>query len=432
MDSIWSRDIQMRRCDTLTTDKHVDVLIIGGGVAGLLCAYKLIQDGAECALIEAGRICGGTTPNTTAKITVAHGIIYDKLISRYGEKMARAYLSAHRRAEEEYARLCGRIECDYERSDAYVYSLFDRDVIEREITALRRIGAEVHRASCEALPFKVAGALRVEGEACFHPLKFLWEISRDMPIYENTKAVELLPYRVKTPKGSISYNKLIVATHFPIFNRYGAYFLKMYQHRSYVLALEGAERVDGMYVDASDTGLSFRDYADLLLVGGGGHRTGKRGGGWRELESFTEKYYKNARVVGRWATQDTMTLDRVAYIGRYSDSIPDVYVATGFNKWGMTSAMVAADILCDLVCDRENVYAEAFSPSRSIIHPQLAVNVIEAISGLVFLRTPRCSHLGCALKYNRAEHSWDCSCHGSRFDEEGGVIDNPANRDASI
>ena len=119
-------------------------------------------------------------------------------------------------------------------------------------------------------------------------------------------------------------------------------------------------------------------------------------------------------------------------IGRYSDSIPDVYVATGFNKWGMTSAMVAADILCDLVCDRENVYAEAFSPSRSIIHPQLAVNIIEAISGLVFLRAPRCSHLGCALKYNRAEHSWDCSCHGSRFDEEGGVIDNPANRDASI
>ncbi len=121
-----------------------------------------------------------------------------------------------------------------------------------------------------------------------------------------------------------------------------------------------------------------------------------------------------------------MSLDGVPYIGQYSKGTPGLYVATGFNKWGMTSAMTAAMILTDLVLERDNPYAPAFAPSRSILHPQLAVNGLESICGLMAPTVPRCPHMGCALKYNPQEHSWDCPCHGSRFGEDGSLIDNPA------
>ena len=203
----------------------------------------------------------------------------------------------------------------------------------------------------------------------------------------------------------------------------------MYQHRSYVLALDGVKNVDGMYVDEDKKGLSFRSCGNLLLLGGGAHRTGKKGGNWRELEAFARTYYPSATAVSKWATQDCMTLDGIAYIGRYSKSTDNLYVATGFNKWGMTSAMVSAMILSDMVCDKDNEYAEIFSPSRSILQPQLVVNAFESIVGLLTPTAPRCPHLGCALKYNATEHTWDCPCHGSRFTQSGRLIDNPATDD---
>ena len=187
-----------------------------------------------------------------------------------------------------------------------------------------------------------------------------------------------------------------------------------------------------MYVDESNTGLSFRNYDNLLLLGGGGHRTGKKGGCWRELENFARKYYKNAEIVGKWATQDCMTLDDVPYIGQYAKSTPDVFVATGFNKWGMTNAMVSADILCDLIQGKRSPYAAVFDPSRTVLRPQLAVNAFESAVGILTPTAPRCPHLGCALKYNSVEHTWDCPCHGSRFREDGELIDNPATDDKRI
>ncbi len=259
-----------------------------------------------------------------------------------------------------------------------------------------------------------------------------YTIAKDLPIYEHTKVVELMPHKANTNHGEITYKKMIIATHFPMLNKHGLYYLKLYQHRSYVLALKNAKKVEGMYVDESDTGLSFRSYGDLLLLGGGGHRTGKQGGCWQELEDFARKYYKNAEIVGKWATQDCMTLDDIPYIGQYSKPTPDVFVATGFNKWGMTNAMVAADILCDLVQGKPNPYADVFDPSRTVLHPQLAVNAFESAIGLLTPTAPRCPHLGCALKYNKAEHTWDCPCHGSRFTEDGELIDNPATDDKRI
>ena len=202
----------------------------------------------------------------------------------------------------------------------------------------------------------------------------------------------------------------------------------MYQHRSYVLALDNAQNVNGMYVDVDQKGMSFRNYGNLLLIGGGAHRTGKTGGNWKELRNFAQQYYPSAAEKYHWATQDCMTLDGVPYIGPYSANTSDLYVATGFNKWGMTSSMVSAMILCDLIQGKQNPYAEVFSPSRTILRPQLAINVFETAVNLLTPTTKRCPHLGCALKWNPYEHTWDCPCHGSRFKEDGGLIDNPATR----
>ena len=432
MESVWEKTASKPQFDALDGNKKTDVLIIGGGIAGILCAYKLKNAGVDCMLVEATEICGGITKNTTAKITLGHGLIYDKMIKRFGEDKARLYAEAQSKAIQEYAQFCENIDCDFETQDNYVYSLNDRKKIEKEVAALNRIGVKAEFSDAKGLSFAVAGAVRVKEQAQFHPLKFLYEIAKELPIYEHTKVLELMPNKAKTNRGEIAFKKLIIATHFPMINKHGSYFLKLYQHRSYVIALKGAQNVNGMYVDESDTGLSFRSYGDLLLLGGGGHRTGKKGGCWQELEDFARKHYKNTEIVGKWATQDCMTLDDVPYIGQYSQSTPDVFVATGFNKWGMTNAMVAADLLCDLVGGKQNPYATVFDSSRTILHPQLAVNAFESTVGILTPTAPRCPHLGCALKYNRAEHTWDCPCHGSRFTEDGQLIDNPATDDKKM
>ena len=486
MDSIWCRDVVNERLnkidedidivdlrqlvndervdfEQLDGDINTDVLIIGGGIAGVLCAHALKEAGVDCTLVEAKSIGSGITKNTTAKITLGHGLIYDKLISKYGEEKARMYLEAQLHALDQYEQLCMQphdnsndegsadsyIDCDYEKKDNYVYSLDDPEKIRREVAALRRLGVDAEFCGTTELPFTVAGAVRVKDQAQFHPLKFLYGIAKDLPIYENTKVLDLKPektdkrraiivenrvssmsdkWQAVTNRGTITCKKIIIATHFPILNKHGLYPLKMYQHRSYVIALKN-RNINGMYVDESDTGLSFRNYGDLLLLGGGSHRTGKKGGGWQELERFAGKYYKDAEIVGRWATQDCMTLDRVPYIGHYGRGTPDLYVATGFNKWGMTNSMVAANVICDMIVGRYNPWRKVFEPARRMMHPQLAVNVWDSAVGLMTPTTPRCPHLGCALKYNSTEHSWDCPCHGSRFTEEGELIDNPATDD---
>ncbi len=432
VNSIWEDTVERIPFSALKEKQTTDVLIIGGGIAGILCAYKLKTVGVDCMLVEAADICGGITKNTTAKITLAHGLIYDKMIKRFGENKARLYAEAQINAIKEYSRLCQSIDCDYETRDSYVYSLKDNGKTEKEITALNRLGINAEFSDASELPFTVKGAVRVKNQAQFNPLKFLYAIAKNLPVYEHTKVLELMPHRAVTNHGEIAYKKLIVATHFPILNKHGFYFLKLYQHRSYVIAVKGAANVNGMYVDDSDTGLSFRSYGNLLLLGGGGHRTGKQGGCWKELEEFSKKHYKNAEIVCKWATQDCMTLDRIPYIGQYSPSVPDVFVATGFNKWGMTNAMVASDILCDLALGKSNPYAAVFDPARTVMRPQLAVNVFESTVGILTPVTPRCPHLGCALKYNRVEHTWDCPCHGSRFTEQGELIDNPATDDKKI
>lgn len=422
MASIWSETAQLPNFPSLQENIHTDVLIIGGGMAGLLCAHKLHTAGIDYILCEANTIGTVITKNTTAKITSQHSLIYHKLRT----EQAKLYLEANQKALNEYRRLCANIDCDYSEQNSYVYSTNDLEKLNKELSILKKLNFPASYQKPLPLPFSTVGAVKFPGQAQFHPLKFLAAIAKDLRIYEHTPIRELAPHTAKTGNATITAKKIIVATHFPILNKHGSYFIKMYQHRSYCLALENAGHVGGMYVDESKTGLSFRDHGDLLILGGGSHRTGKHGGNWAELEAFAARHYPDAKIRYRWATQDCMTLDGIPYIGQYSARTPDLYVATGFNKWGMTSSMVAADLLTDLISCKGNPYAALFSPSRSILHPQLAVNGFEAVKNLLTFTTKRCPHLGCALKWNPVEHTWDCPCHGSRFEENGTLIDNPA------
>lgn len=422
--------MELPQFSPLEGDIKTDVLIIGGGLAGLLCAYRLKRAGVDCVLVEADRICGGVSGLTTAKITTQHGLIGKKLLKQFGPERARMYFDANRTALEEYARLCSQIACDFAFRDSYVYATGSTRSLDEELLALEELDVPAEFVRKVNLPLKTAGAVRFSGQAQFHPLKFVAGILPDLRIYENTKVLAYEGnHSVLTNRGRITADKIIVATHFPMFNKHGSYFLKLYQHRSYVLALKNAGKVDGMYVDQSKKGLSFRMAGEFLLLGGGSHRTGKQGGNWEQLRTFAEKTWPDAREGFHWATQDCMSLDGVPYIGQYAMTTPNLYVATGFNKWGMTSSMVAAMILTDLVQGKENAWADVFSPSRSMLRPQLLVNGWESASHLLSLKKPRCSHMGCALNWNPQERTWDCPCHGSRFEADGKLINNPANDD---
>ncbi len=429
MGSLWEETSSLNGFESLHGDRKTDVLIIGGGMAGLLCAYKLHQKGIPYLLVESGNLCGGITKNTSAKISSQHGLIYQKLVSQFGWDTARMYWEANQAALAQYRDICQKIDCDFEEKDSYIYSLTDRKKIENEARVLQKLGAPAEFVQQTALPFPVAGAVKIPQQAQFHPLKWAAAIAGDLHIYQNTTVRELIGMTTITDSGKISAKKIIVATHFPFLNKHGSYFLKLYQHRSYIIALENAPDLNGMYLDETHTGLSFRNYKDLLLVGGGGHRTGKQGGCWQEIRGFAEKYFPKAKEKYAWAAQDCMTLDGVPYIGRYSSRTKDLYVATGFNKWGMTSSMAAASLLCDLIQGKPNPYTEMFSPSRTIFRTQLALNAWEATLGFLAPTTKRCPHLGCALKWNSAEHTWDCPCHGSRFAKNGSKLDNPATGD---
>ena len=428
MSAVWKETEKLKSFGPLEGNISTDILIVGGGLAGLLLSRRLREAGADTVLCEAKRIGGGITANTTAKITYQHGLIYSRLIKKLGREAAGLYLSSQREAFLKLEGLCEGIDCDYEKKDNYVYLCRDRKRIQNEAEAINSLGGEAD-VWVPDIPVETVGAVRVRSQGQLNPVKLLSAIAGGLPVFENTKVLELSENKAVTAGGKISFKRVVIATHFPIINKHGAYFLKMSQHRSYVYALKGVKLPEGMFLDGEEGGYSFRTYKDMLLLGGGGHRTGKSGGGFSALSELVRRAYPNAELLAKWATQDCMTLDGVPYIGRYSKNTPNMFVATGFNKWGFTSSMVAADILCDLLCGKENKYERLYSPARSLFHPRLFENALESALGLMTPTAPRCPHMGCALKYNAEENTWDCPCHGSRFTREGELIDNPATDD---
>ncbi|HHD2964447.1 FAD-dependent oxidoreductase [Clostridium perfringens] len=475
MKSVWSESCKFRKREALNKDIKTDVLVIGAGIAGVLTAYMLKQKGRDVVLIDAAEIASGNTKNTTAKITSQHDLIYSKLIAEFGEEKARQYAKANELAIKKYKEIIEdkRIECDFEEKPAYVYSLNEIDVLKEEVEAAKNLGIDAEFVDEANLPFKINGAVKFNNQAQFNPLKFLKGISNELIIYENTRALEIKENLVVTSGGNITANNIVVATHYPIMNAPGYYFMKMHQERSYVLALENTSEIDGMYIDINKEGYSFRTYNNLLLLGGISHRTGENeeGGSYDKLRKVAKELYTKAKEKYYWSAQDCMTIDGIPYIGRYSSETPNIYVATGFNKWGMTSSMVSAMIISDMILEKENDFSEIFSPRRfdlSLSINNIANDLIETAKNFIaqkvyipsseiehiknghggiieyngekvgvyknkegkeFFVSTKCTHLGCQLSWNADELTWDCPCHGSRFDYKGRLIGSPATKD---
>lgn len=475
MKSLWSESCKFRKREALNKDIKTDVLVIGAGIAGILTAYMLKQKGREVVVIDAAEIASGNTKNTTAKITSQHDLIYSKLITEFGEEKARQYAKANELAIKKYKEIIEdrRIECDFEEKPAYVYSLNEVEVLKEEAEAAKKLGIDAEFVQQANLPFKINGALKFNNQAQFNPLKFLKDISNELVIYENTRALEIKENLIVTSGGNITAKNIVVATHYPIMNAPGYYFMKMHQERSYVLALENKSEIDGMYIDLNKEGYSFRTYNNLLLLGGISHRTGENeeGGSYDELRKVVKRLYPKAKEKYHWSAQDCMTIDGIPYIGRYSSETPNIYVATGFNKWGMTSSMVSAMIISDMILEKENDFSEIFSPRRfdlSLSINNIANDLIETAKNFIaqkvyipsseiehiknghggiieyngekvgvyknkegkeFFVSTKCTHLGCQLSWNADELTWDCPCHGSRFDYKGRLIGSPATKD---
>lgn len=418
-----------------------DVIVIGAGMAGLLIAYDLKERGKNVLILEADRIASGQTERTTAKITSQHGVKYSKLVKKVGKQKARMYAQANEAAIREYERLIqsAGIECQFERLPAYLYTLEDEAQLQKEVEAAIFLGIDASLTKETELPFPVKGAVCFQNQAQFSPLEFIRHIAAKLDILEHTKVVKIKGNCVMTEDAVLSADKIVVATHYPLLNVPGFYFLRQHQERSYVLALSGCKKINGMYYGIDEGGLSLRQAGDMLLLGGSGSRTGenKCGGAYAALEEAAKHYFPEAKTELCWSAQDCMPHDGIPFIGKYSVFTPNLYVVTGFQKWGMTSSMIAAMILRDELCGIENPYSSLFSPQRFQFRASigsLLTDVGMSVKGLLkglFFR-PRCSHMGCALEWNPDEKSWDCPCHGSRFAEDGKLLDNPAKKDARI
>lgn len=432
MEYLWDSGLEAPFFPPLQGEERCDVLVIGGGMAGVLCALELKRRGLDCILVEAETPGNGVTRGTTAVLSAQHDTLYTDLVSSFGRETAALYLRANLDAVERFERLSAKYPCDFERADSYMYTRGDPGKLEAEARCVRELGFPAEFVSDAQLPFPTAGAVRYPGMAQIHPLKLLYQAVQELKVYAHTWVLKLSGSWAETTGGRIWAKRFVVATHFPFLNGHGFYFMKLFQRRSCVLALENAPRLAGTYTCTDESNLYFRNWDSLLLIGGGGRRTGTKDGGFEPVRKAAERYFPEASVRFSWAAQDCISLDGVPYIGQYSSGTPDVYVATGFNEWGMTSSMAASMILADLIEGKENRFAPVFAPNRSMLRAQLLYNTCETAANFVVPTPRRCSHLGCSLKWNAEEGSWDCPCHGSRFSADGALLDGPAQHGTSV
>ncbi|MDO4485322.1 MAG: FAD-dependent oxidoreductase [Bacillota bacterium] len=423
---LWENDVKMPEFSRLKGDTETEALIIGGGIAGIMCAYMLKNRGVKHLLVEGNRICSGTTRGTTAVITAQHGRIYTKLVKRFGKERAKTYLQANMEAVRKFEEMAEGIDCDFEKKPSYVYSRSDSRCLMVEAAVACELGADAHFTEDDGLPFETYGAVCFNDMAQFHPLKFLAGISRGLNIRENTFVEAVKGDTAYTESGKIKAEKIIFAAHYPFINTRGLYPLKLYQKRSFAIALENAPKLAGTYAEDSDRGIYLRNYKDILIVGGGDCRTGASDDGFRIVRRFAAEHFPEAQEKCAWAVQDCMSLDDVPYVGKYCLTEDNWYVITGFNEWGMTSAMNAAVVIADMVTGQENEFASAFETNRPMTSMQLLSNIGVTLKNFCVPGGRRCTHLGCRLNENTEENSWDCQCHGSRFDHKGHVTDNPA------
>lgn len=487
-ESYWLASTARTSYPALEEDIKVDVAIVGGGMTGITSAYLLKKEGLRVAVIDADRIVQGTTGHTTAKITSQHELIYNKIKNYMGEEKARQYAKANETAISTISDLIKKegINCDFHWEPAYIYTLMDSYVqqIADETNAAASLGIKASFLESVPLPFQVKGAVRFDGQARFHPRKYLLALAKKIEgdgsyIFEHTRIVDINegnPCTVVTKQGKkVIAGNVIIASHFPCFDGMGFYFARMYPERSYAMAVKVKEEfLGGMYINAEEPGRSLRsqesDAGKIVIFSGEHHKTAHGTDMYKHYENlleFAKQHYDVQELLYRWSTQDYTTLDKVPYVGRLTSKTPNIYVATGFRKWGMTNSTAAAMIIKDLIVKGENPWTEVYDPARFVPNPSItsfisinadvAANLIagklrpvsndidiekgeaKAVEiegqkmgvyrdekGQLHTVDTTCTHMGCELKWNDAEKSWDCPCHGSRFTYEGEIVEGPA------
>lgn len=417
----------------LRGDITTDVAVVGGGLTGLLTAYMLKKAGIETVVLERDRCAMGVTGNSTAKITAAHRLIYDKIAGKRSCDAARLYANKNNAAIEKYAEIVKneRIDCSFERLSAFVYACTQEELnqIKNENRLLLKTSIDSSVTNETELPFPIKGAIEYKNQAQFDPYRFACGISRGIEIYENTRVKGIEGHRLITDNGTVTAKKIILCTHYPIFSFRGAYFIKLRQEASYALAVRCESKLHGMYAGVDKKMPTFRRYKDMIIIGGEGHRTGKAHANvYSNMMQMARAYWSTVEPVYFWYAQDCVTTDGLPYIGEINKNTPYVLVASGYGKWGMTSAMVAAEVLLSKTAGLEHPLEKLLSPSRMPSLAGLTANAFFAAEGFVAIpkRTHVCTHMGCPLRWNPVEKTWDCPCHGSRFDRYGNVIESPA------
>lgn len=496
MKSYWNEEKNYISIEPLKEDIETEICIIGGGFTGLTTGYYLSKAGMKVTILEKDKILSHTSSNTTAKITSQHGLFYEYLINSKGEEFAKKYYEANENAKENIIKIIEEenIECDLEIQNAYVYTEENNEVqkIKDEVDACKKIGIDCDFVTKIDLPINIQGAIEFRNQAQFHPKKYGIELAKSIlsnkgQIYEETKVTNIKKdsdeFKISTNRHSIKSKYLVIASHYPILNFPGYYFLKMYQSTSYAIAVDTKENnlFDGMYINTKDPVYSFRTIKDgdkrLLLVVGSDHKTGSKinlSESYLNLEKIAKRIYKNSEVKYKWSAEDCITLDKIPYIGDFSKFMDNCFVATGYNKWGITSSNIAANIIKDKILGNENKYEEIFKATRvepvknikevgnmlketanSLIINKFKVpeehlkdlkkgegKIIE-IEGKkvgiykdennnIYKVIANCSHLGCELAWNNLEKTWDCPCHGSRFDYTGKSIEAPSIDDLEV
>lgn len=494
MESVWRESSKGINYPRLEENKSAQVCVVGAGITRIVTAYELALKGKSVILLERDRCISGVSADTTAKVTSQHGLFYNYLINEFGKEFAGKYLYSNESAIKRVKEIIdeNNIECDFEYKDAFVYTNDEKELekIKQEVEAVKSLAFDAEFCNETSLPFKVLGAIKFKNQAQFNIMKYLQGVLKvlensGVEIYEQTKVVDVNKkngkYNVITENEHyVQADHVVLATHYPIMNFPGFHFLKMYQDRSYVIAGETKEQLpDGMFITSDSPTISFRTIKNgdkyLLAIGGSDHKTGDNttflDENYELLEKYAKTLYPDFEVRYKWSTQDCVSLDKVPYIGEFSHMMPEVYIATGYKKWGMTSAHVAAQIICDKIFKKPNQFEGIYSSLRfkplknrkefgnmlkqsvySLVLNKIKVpkdrledieldnggiiefdgekvGVYKDKNGEIFLIEPYCTHLGCELTWNNLEKSWDCPCHGSRFNYKGEVMNEPAVED---
>lgn len=495
-ESLWINESKKTNYPKLNNNEKTDVCIVGGGIVGAVTAYLLAKKGVKVIVLEKDKVGMGVTAKSTAKLTSQHGLLYYYLVKQYGENVAKKYLESNEEGIKLAEKIINneKIDCDYEKRDSYVFAACESELekIKQEVDILNRIGYNAEFTENIDIPVeKCLGAIKFKDQAQFNSRKYTIELFNKISemggkIYEESKVVKIEQYnnsyKISTDEYDVICNKVVICTHYPIKNFPGMYFTKMYQDKSYVIAVDVGEQLDdkndiinGMFIQSWDPVISFRTakYKDkrLLIIAGAGHRTGEPTGkiedSFSNLENYIKKYYPNEKVLFKWSTEDCVTLDKIPYIGEFSIFLPNVYVATGFKKWGMSTSHVAAQIIYDKIIGNENKYAEIYRATRlepiknikefgnmlkessySLVINKIKpakdafdkiplgdggiveingnkVGIYKREDGEIFAVKPICGHLGCLVSWNNLEKTWDCPCHGSRYDYMGNIITEP-------